>query len=68
VPEENESKLPPLVAPAITAAPPRKTADLYPPFPEDEDWDKYPEMENITKEMHYLHICPDNDLGRKNGL
>jgi hypothetical protein len=47
-------------------APLRETADLYPPLPEDEDWNTYPKMGNIEKEMHYLHICPDKGLGRKN--
>jgi hypothetical protein len=62
--EETESK-PPLAAPPIATAPPRETSDLYPP-PEEEDWDKYPEMGNIKEEMHYLHIRPDKGLERKN--
>jgi hypothetical protein len=66
VPEETESKPPPLAALAIAMAPLRETADLYPPSPEDEDWDKYPKMGNIEEEMHYLHICPDRGLERKN--
>jgi hypothetical protein len=35
--EETKSKLPLLTALTITTAPPRKTADFYPPPPEDED-------------------------------
>jgi hypothetical protein len=68
VPEETKSKPLLLAAPAIAMAPLRETANLYPPPPEDEDWDKYPEMENIKEEMHYLRICPNKILGRKNGL
>jgi hypothetical protein len=41
-------------------APLRETADLYPPSPQDKDWDKYPEMGNIEEEMHYL-----KGLGKK---
>jgi hypothetical protein len=35
VPEETENKLPPLALPAIATAPPRETADLFTPPPED---------------------------------
>jgi hypothetical protein len=66
VPEEAESKLPPLAAPAIATAPPREIDDLYPTPPEEEDWDKYPDMGNIEEEMYDLHICPAKGLGRKN--
>jgi hypothetical protein len=55
-----------LAAPAIALAPPREIDDLYLPLPENEDWDKYPEMGNIEEEMHYLHIHPDKGLERKN--
>jgi hypothetical protein len=64
--EETESKPPPLTALTIATAPPRETADLYPPPPEDEDWDKYSEVGDIEEEMCYVHIHPDKGLGRKN--
>jgi hypothetical protein len=66
VPDETKNKLLLLAVSAIAMALPRETADLYSPLPEDEDWDKYPKMGNIEEEMHYLHICPDKGLGRKN--
>jgi hypothetical protein len=66
VPEETESKLPPLTVPAIATAPPRETDDLFPPPPEEEDWNEHPERGNIEEEMHYLHIRPDKGLERKN--
>jgi hypothetical protein len=64
--EETDSKLPLLAVLTIAKVPLRETADLYPPPPENEDWDKYPEMGNIEEEMHYLHIHPDKGLERKN--
>jgi hypothetical protein len=66
VPVETESKLLPLAAPAIAMAPPREIDDLYPPPPEDKDWDEHPEMGNIEEEVHYLYIHPDKGLERKN--
>jgi hypothetical protein len=66
VPEETESKPPLLAALAIATAPPRETADLWPPLPEDEKWKEHPYRVNIEEEMCYLHIRPDMGLGRKN--
>jgi hypothetical protein len=45
--EETESKQLPLAELAIAMTPPREIDDLYPPPPEEEDWDKFPEMGNI---------------------
>jgi hypothetical protein len=65
VQEETKSKLL-LAAPAIATAPPRETADCFPPPPEEKDWNEHPERGNIEEEMRYLHIHPDKVLGRKN--
>jgi hypothetical protein len=63
VPEETKTKQPPLAA--IATAPLRET-DLYPPLPEDEEWEEHPNRVNTEEEMHYIHIHPDKGLGRKN--
>jgi hypothetical protein len=46
---------------------PQPDAALYPPLPEDEDWDEHLEGESIESEMHYLYICPDRGSKTKSG-
>jgi hypothetical protein len=66
VPEEPKSKPPPLALLVIVTAPLIETADLYPPLPENKEWEEHPNRVNIEEEMRYLHIHPDKDFGRKN--
>jgi hypothetical protein len=47
-------------------APPRETADLYPPLPEDKEWEEHSDRVNIEEEMRYLHISPNKGWERKN--
>jgi hypothetical protein len=64
--EETQSKLPPLIVPAIARDPPGETDYLYCPPPEDKDWNEHPERRIIEEEMSYLHMHSDKSLGRKN--
>jgi hypothetical protein len=67
VPEETESKPPPQLAVlAIATAPPIHNIHLYSPLPEDEEWDRPPDGENVENGMRYLHNRPDKDLRTKN--
>jgi hypothetical protein len=67
MPGETKSKrLLPLAVQAIVMAPPIETAKLYPPVPENKEWEKHPDRVNIEEEMCYFHIRPDKGLGRKN--